>query len=96
MKHFNKLTLRLRRTAYRVVFSTREGQTVLRDLAQFCFAHETTFHPDAAVAAALEGRREVWLRIQKHLQLDDEQLWAVQGGMPLQGAEKSKPAEGAG
>ena len=69
-----------RRTAYIKVFlSTNFGQEVLVDLAKFCRANESTFHPDARAHAVAEGRREVWLRIQRHLQLSDEQLWALYG-----------------
>lgn len=51
------------------------GKAVLADLAKFCRAHTSTFHQDPRIAAQLDGRREVWLRIQQHLQLTDEQLW---------------------
>lgn len=69
-----------RRTAYVKTFLINTfGQEVLQDLAKFCRAHETTFHVDARAHAVAEGRREVWLRIQKHLQLDDEQLWQLYG-----------------
>lgn len=44
-------------------------ERVLADLARFCRAGESTFHPDPRVHAVLEGRREVWLRIQKYLRL---------------------------
>jgi len=50
---------------------------VLEDLAKFCRANESCFHEDPRVHAALEGRREVWLRIQQHLNLTDEQLFAL-------------------
>ena len=94
MRALNRITLRLRRTAYRLVFSTREGQTVLRDLAQFCRAHESAYDPDPRTHALLEGRREVWLRIQNNLQLDDEQLWRLQGGVQL--VEQKEARQGAG
>lgn len=71
-----------RRTAYVRTFLGPMGQEVLIDLARFCRAHDTTFHPDARAHAVAEGRREVWLRIQRHLQLDDEQLWRLYGGQP--------------
>jgi hypothetical protein len=29
-----------------------------------------------------EGRREVWLRIQAHLRLTDEELWRLYGQAP--------------
>lgn len=64
---------------YQVVFGSPVGQRVLADLAKFCRAHVSTFHADARVHAVAEGRREVWLRIQQHLQLTDEQLYALYG-----------------
>jgi hypothetical protein len=69
-----------RRTAYiRVFMSSAFGDEVLRDLAKFCRAHQSTFNAEPAVANRLDGRREVWLRIQQHLQLSDDQLWAIYG-----------------
>jgi hypothetical protein len=69
-----------RRTAYVKTFLNNTfGQEVLQDLAKFCRANESTFHADARAHAVAEGRREVWLRIQKHLQLDDAQLWQLYG-----------------
>lgn len=71
-----------RRESYRHTFKKESphGQTVLKDLAKFCRAHQSTFHPDPYVAARLDGRREVFNRIQHHLQLPDEALWALYGG----------------
>lgn len=66
-----------RRTAYVKTFAGPFGDEVLADLAKFCRANETAFHTDPRVHAALEGRREVFLRIARHLQLTDEQLWAL-------------------
>lgn len=67
--------------AYRRVFagsaSLVDQRIVLADLAKFCRANESTFHPDPRVAAVQEGRREVWLRLQRHLNLTDEQLLAI-------------------
>lgn len=50
------------------------GKKVLDDLASFCRANQSTFHPDQRVHAVLEGRREVWLRIQEHLTLSLDEL----------------------
>lgn len=50
-------------------------KTLLKDLEKFCRADSTTFHPDGRVHAALEGRREVWLRIQDHLKLNADELY---------------------
>ena len=55
---------------------------VLADLAKFCRANESTFHPDARIAAMLDGRREVWLHIQKYLNLTEEQIVQLANGNP--------------
>lgn len=69
-----------RRDAYRSVFQSPPGEKVLKDLAKFCRAHDSTFHTDARVAAVLEGRREVFLRIARHLHLDDDKLFELYTG----------------
>lgn len=81
--------LRTRRFAYRAVFQggTADHQIVLEDLAKFCRAHASTFHPDARIADRLDGRREVWLRIAQHLQLTEEQLWDLYGNKHLHKTE---------
>ena len=72
-----------RKGAYRRTFSkeNQDAVVVLRDLAQFCRASESTFNPVAAMSDRLDGRREVWLRIQQHIHLTDEELWALYGGL---------------
>jgi hypothetical protein len=72
--------LKARKNAYHTVFANPIGQEVLRDLAQFCRATETCFHKDPRVHAALEGRREVFLRISQHLNLTVDQLFTLFGG----------------
>ena len=66
--------LRGRAQSYRLTFGNPAGQRVLVDLAKFCRANTTTFHADPRVHAALDGRREVWLRIMNHVHLNPEQL----------------------
>lgn len=73
-------TLGARRYAYRATFKGPHAEIVLMDLARFCRAHQSTFLPDARAHAVLEGRREVFLRIQNHLKLTDEQLWELYSG----------------
>lgn len=64
-----------RKRAYLTLFAHPvSGKTVLKDLAQFCRAEESCFHPDARLHAVAEGRREVFLRIQHHLNETAEQL----------------------
>ena len=71
-----------RRTVYIRAFDTPHGKEVLRDLAKFCRANETTFHADPRIHAVLEGRREVWLRIMEHLQLSEDELWRLYTAQP--------------
>lgn len=75
--------MRRRRRNYQLTFGSPGGRAVLDDLAEFCRANETTFHADPRVHAALEGRREVWLRIQQHLNLTGEQLAAIYSGRTI-------------
>lgn len=80
-----KQFLRNRASAYHRIFLGHGTDTdvVLTDLATFCRANESTFHQDQAISDRLDGRREVWLRLQHHLQLTDEQLWSLYGNHHL-------------
>ena len=71
-----------RRYAYRATFKGPLAEVVLKDLARFCRAHKSTFHADPRAHAVAEGRREVWLRLQEHLRLTDDQLWDLYSGLP--------------
>lgn len=66
-----------RQFAYQQTFHGPLAKEVLVDLAKFCRAHESTFSQDARLHAVLEGRREVWLRLQNHLKMDSETLWSL-------------------
>lgn len=76
--------LRGRKRNYQLAFGSPAGQAVLRDLAGFCRAAETCFDQDQRIHAVLEGRREVWLRIERHLNLSSEQLFALLDGRQIQ------------
>ena len=70
--------LRTRKSAYLQTFEGHgAGREVLMDLAQFCRADETTFHVNDSMKDVLIGRREVWLRIQQHLNLSHEELFTL-------------------
>ncbi len=69
-----------RQHAYKVTFDGPLAEEVLRDLATFCRAAETTFHEDERVGQALNGRREVWLRIQNHLKLTQDEIYELVTG----------------
>lgn len=70
-----------RQIAYRNIFNVDSpfAVSVLEDLAFFCRAHDSTFHKNDRAHALMEGRREVWLRIQQHLELDSKMLWKLYG-----------------
>lgn len=69
-----------RQYAYRVTFKGPLAEEVLIDLARFCRANQSTFHENDRAHAMAEGRREVWLRIQQHLNLKPEDLWKLYDG----------------
>lgn len=79
-----RIALGDRQYAYRKLFQGPHADVVLKDLARFCRAHESTFHPDERAHAVAEGRREVWLRLQNHLKLSPDQLWQLYSGRPPQ------------
>lgn len=54
--------------------ATEDASLTLNSLREFCYADKSTFHLDARAHALAEGRREVWLEIQRTLTLDDETL----------------------
>ena len=67
-----------RQHAYLQVFNPDNvyRDTVLKDLAKFCRANDSSFHVDPRAHAMLEGRREVFLRIQRYLQLTPDEIWS--------------------
>lgn len=68
-----------RKVAYCLTFKKDErySRAVLEDLAKFCRANESTFNNDARLSAVLEGRREVWLRVQNYLNLSVDELYEL-------------------
>lgn len=68
-----------RQGAYQRVFSkdSEDVKLILADLAKFCRAHETAFDADPRITALYEGRREVFLRLQHHLQLTTDEFWQL-------------------
>lgn len=74
-----KRVLLSRKQAYERTFDSKNADSmiVMKDLARFCRADKSTFHEDPRVAANLDGRREVWLRIQQYLNLSSDELWEI-------------------
>jgi hypothetical protein len=69
-----------RQQQYKQIFKGPVAEEVLRDLARFCRANVSTFSENDRIHAVAEGRREVWLRIQNHLQLSPDELWRLTFG----------------
>jgi hypothetical protein len=63
-----------RKQGYVAAFGGEKGRIVLEDLAGFCRAEESTFHVDPRIEGIMQGRREVWIRISKHLNLTPDEL----------------------
>lgn len=69
--------LRLRKRAYQLAFPDPKNNEVLKDLAHFCRANKTPFHPDQRKTDILIGRQEVWLRICDHLNLQPDEMYEI-------------------
>lgn len=84
--------LRLRKQSYQQL-KLSFGSAALRDLATFCRANETCVvrksdgSVDDRLSYVLEGRREVWLRIQQHFNLTPNQLLNLYSGSDLEEIE---------
>ena len=84
------VTVEERQRAYRLCFGAPPSQGVLADLSHFCCAADTCVAAprdgpvDVQRTLILEGRREVWLRIQQQLNLTPEQLFALATGRHVQ------------
>ena len=67
--------LLVRSRAYRQTFEGADAEAVLADLERFCHANSTTHvEGDSHGTAQLEGRRQVWLRIQGYRNLSDAEI----------------------
>jgi hypothetical protein len=66
--------------AYNLAFNTAWGKEVVADLAAYCRASESCVvknargEIDAAATMLLEGRREVFLRIQQFAKLTEDEI----------------------
>ena len=69
-----KVFLSGRQRDYMLTFDSETGKKVLADLKKFCRDRESTFSVDPRAHALLEGRREVLLRIQHHLEMPLDEL----------------------
>ena len=75
-----------KKTAFQLTFGSPTGKAVLADLAPYCRAKEScVVIGDRDRTYVLEGRRDVYLRIQQFLELPPEDLIVL----------NTRPAEGA-
>ncbi len=73
-----KAYLRERQRAYKTVFKdSPEVRFVLQDLALFCRAYETRYHPEDKKQHMLEGRAETFYRIITNARLDNDTLFLL-------------------
>jgi hypothetical protein len=74
-----------RRVNFRLTFGSPAGRQVLAELMEFCCVNTTTSTSnDPFEMAKKEGRRQVWLRLQRALNLTPEEQLAIM-------SEKDKP-----
>ncbi len=75
----------LRKKSYQSIFgkSGAAGSEAMRDLAKFCYAAKSCAVPNHDLTLVLSGRREVWLRICEHLNLQPEELAALYGAVTI-------------
>lgn len=67
-----------RRTSFRLCFGSPAGRQVLADIRPFCCASSTTATSNDPIQMALrEGRRQVWLRIERAMNLTPEEQLAI-------------------
>jgi hypothetical protein len=67
-----------RAQAYKQVFQGEPAVAVLADLERFCHASTTTHvSGDSHGTSQLEGRRQVWLRIQGYRGLTENQVGEI-------------------
>lgn len=82
-----------RKQAYLLACGQPAMQRLLIDLANFCRAGETCValdqdgRVDKERSLVLEGRREVWLRIQENLNLTTNQLYRLYTGQQFNPGE---------
>jgi hypothetical protein len=72
-----------KKRAFQLAFSATNPADVivLEDLAKFCRATESCVVPgNHDKTLVLEGRREVWLRIQEYINLTPDQLYVLKTG----------------
>lgn len=78
--------LGFRKRSYQLCFpkDQRAQDIVLKDLAMFCHINEECPHTDPLLIGEWLGRRAVFLRVQRHLYLSPEELFAIYSGVRTQ------------
>lgn len=75
--------LNFRSRAYKMCFPKQEmfTRTVLTDMAMFAHMNEDCPHTDPFEIGKWLGRQEIVRRLQRHLYLTPEELFAIYGGI---------------
>lgn len=77
--------LGLRKKSYQSIFGPAgaAGSAAMKDLARFCYATKSCAVPNRDLTLVLSGRREAWLRICEHLNLQPEELAVLYGAVTV-------------
>lgn len=68
-----------RRRAYQSVFNNSPGKEVLEDLAKYCRVYKKNYEMGMSQLdlAYVAGMKDVYLRIQNHLNISDDDVWQL-------------------
>jgi hypothetical protein len=78
----------MRKSVHKNTFETPAGRACLKDLARVCGANESQWNEDPARRDVLIGRREIWLYIQRMLNMSNDDLARLMSGKePPEGVE---------
>lgn len=70
-----------RKRGYMLEIPNARESVVLRDLARYCRMNEDCPYSDPFEIGKWLGRQEVFRRIERHLYLSPEELFAIYGGV---------------
>lgn len=78
MRFLSRINNRRLSAAYRRVFGAPSAEVVLADLGDFCRARQAPFVPgDAMATGVLIGRQEVFHRVERYLNLSEQEVWEL-------------------
>ena len=69
-----------RQRVWKMAMSTPAGRAALKDLARVCGANESQWHEEPQRRDVLIGRREIWLYVQRMLNMSNDELTQLMSG----------------